>query len=370
MALVTPEQGQATDHAKANGGKPATPVRSFTASSDEHVEPAGIDVSSVLTANAQGLGPFDVPAVGYLRGIAVIVEATGGAGGAAVAKADAPWSVVQSVQLSDVNGQPMFGPYTGYEWYLVNLLGGYDFMPDPTKCADYTAVDANGNFSFILRVPVEITSRDALGALANMNSSAAYRLSVTLAPSTDVYGTPPATTLPTVRVRGYVEAWTQPAAVGLDGLPNTVQPPALGTTQYWSKQVINAAAGQQTWRLARVGNAIRNLVFVTRDATGARVSTIWPDPATLNVDGRQREMLPVKLSGHYLQTRYGIAAIPAGVYVWDYTHDFDGHPGGELRDLWLRTTAATRLEVTGTAGAAGTVTALTNDVASFAGSGV
>ena len=73
MPPLTPEAQQATGHAQANGGsKPAAPVRSFVASSSEHVEPCS-DNSVQLTANAQQLPLADVPATGYLRAIPVLV---------------------------------------------------------------------------------------------------------------------------------------------------------------------------------------------------------------------------------------------------------------------------------------------------------
>src|SRR3546814_7056418 len=53
----------------------------FIRASAEHVESTGIDVSRLITANAQNLGVFDVPAYGYVRSILLLVEATGGVTG-------------------------------------------------------------------------------------------------------------------------------------------------------------------------------------------------------------------------------------------------------------------------------------------------
>lgn len=352
-------------HKPHKGTDKAPAARPFTQASREHVEPV-FDTSFTPGASQSALGTFEIPAAGYLRHVVFLVEATGGTGAAAVAKADAPWSAIAEVTLTDVNGQPLFGPLTGYELFLCHLLGGYTFDADPTRSPAYTAMSADGNFSFLLRLPVEITGRDALGSLANMNASSTYRLRVTAGALGDIYATNPTTT-PSIRVRAYIETWTAPATGEV--------PPFLGTTQYWSKQIINSQSGQQTWRLLRVGNAIRNLVFVTRDSTGARVSTSMPDPVQIMLDGRLWQTVPVKLLRHYLQERYGYASaqIPTGVYVLDLTHDLDYHPGNELRDGWLPTTSATRLELQGVAGAgaaSGTVTILTNDVASFATPGV
>jgi hypothetical protein len=52
-----------------------------------------------------------------------------------------------------------------------------------------------------------------------------------------------------------------------------------------------------------------------------------------------------------------------GVFVYDFTNEFDGTLGRENRDLWLPTQGSTRLELQGSFANAGTLTVLTNDVA-------
>ena len=64
-----------------------------------------------------------------------------------------------------------------------------------------------------------------------------------------------------------------------------------------------------------------------------------------------------------MQEEYGIPIID-GVFVYDFTHDDDGHPGNEDRNLWLPTVQATRLEVQGSFGTNATnLEIITNDVA-------
>src|SRR6266550_8011023 len=82
------------------------PVIPFTAAAHEHTEPA-FDVTQQLGASAVQLGPFDVPAFGYLRHIYLEVTTTLGSGGTVVT--DYPWNTIQSISLNDVNGAPIFG---------------------------------------------------------------------------------------------------------------------------------------------------------------------------------------------------------------------------------------------------------------------
>lgn len=357
-----PPGAPASPHGKGKGDAAALLVP-FTRASHEHVEPF-MDVTQQLGAAAVNLPVADVPAYGYLRAIFLRVDGTGGTGGSAVGNEDAPWSVIGDISLSDVNGASIVGPFTGHDLFLANKYGGYNFWPDPTLSPIFSAVSSNGNFAFALRVPVEISARDALGAIPNENAASAYKLRVTIAASTGLFTTPPVTTLPAVRVRAWMEAWTQPNPSDLRGNPQEQQPREMGTLAFWTKNVKNVSAGAQTIKLDRVGNLMRNLVLIFRNATPVRDSTDFPDPLQLVWDGRTILNIGRDVLRHYAWERYGFlaAALETGVFVLDFTHDFDGHPGGELRDLWLATTQASRLELVGNFGVAGTLSILTNDV--------
>lgn len=355
-------------------GAPALLVP-FVRAAQEHVE-AFHDTSTPLGAGTVALSPIDVPAYGFMRGIFIEVTATGGVGGAAnvAAKGDAPFSVLSDISLSDVNGQPIVGPLGGYDLFLVNKFGGYRrATTNPKLHPDYSGVasgaGASGNFTFLLYLPIEVSGRDGLGALANLNAASSYKLRMSVAPSADVYATAPATTLPTIRVRAWLDAWTQPAQTDLRGHAQATQPPAHGSTSFWSKKIVNVSAGQQTIRLDRVGNLVRNLVFVFRDAAGVRNKASFPGTFDLTWDTRLLKSLSPGVWRGQMSQRYNLtgaddtaAGLDTGVYVEDYCHEFDGLAGAEMRDGWLPTVQSTRLEVLGNFGAAGTLTILTNDV--------
>lgn len=344
----------------------------------ELTEGAFHDKSDLMTASAQQFGPVPVPAVGFARHIVLLIEATGGvAGGATVAAhEDAPWSCLQSVQLTDTNGAPIFGPLDGYDVYLANKWGAYNFLTDPKSSPVYSAVASTGNFAFLLRIPIEIGNRDGLGALPNQNAANTFQVAYTLSPSASVYTTAP-DTKPAVRRRFYLEAWSQPGAVDLAGRQQEQQPPAVGTTQFWRREQHPINSGEQTIRLTRMGNLIRGLIFIFRNdsSPSVRNSTEWPDPARLTLDSRQVQNLSSSVWKHFMAERYGFDGAAAaangldtGVFVWDFIHDFDGKAGAELRDQYLATTQATRLELSGSFGGGGTLTVLYNDVAPGAGS--
>lgn len=358
---------------QGNTNKQAAPtiLVPFTRASHEHLEPMQ-DVTQPITATSTALGPYDVPAYGYLRNIVLDVSAFGGAGTSVTTKEDAPWNIISEIALIDVNGAPIVGPFSGYDLYLLNKFGGYSYASDPKQSPMYSAVGAStGNFRFCLRVPVEFSAREGLGALPNANAASTWKLRITLNPASQVYGTLP-TTLPSVRVRMYLDAWSQPAQTDLKGNQTAQQPPAIGTTAYWSKTTMPVSSGYNTLRLPRMGSLLRNLIFVFRDANGSRSvgDGNFPDTPSLYWDTRLLKTYQKDFWRHELFRKTGFSGaleavngLDNGVFVEDYAHDFDGKIGGELRDQYLGTTQSTRYELTGTFGAAGTLTVLTNDVA-------
>ena len=344
---------------------PVGPMSPFTRASMEHVEPY-LDWSSVITDSVQVVGgqPVDIPAYGYMRSTVLDVTASGGTGAAAVYRADAPWTVIQELSVLDVNGTTIIGPLSGYSVYLMQKWGGFAFMANPTLLVDYTAPTTAGNFRFQVRIPHQISERDGLGSLPNMNASQTYKLRISLAPRTDVYSANPTGT-PTIRFRASLEAWAQPSPTDAAGGLNAVKPPNMGTTQFWSQASVTVAAGQQTVRFPKVGNLIRTFILVFRDTTGARVTFAnSPDPLAIFWDGQQIEQASQWVRKLYMSERTGyVTALDDGVFVYDMTHDLTGKIGDELRDLWFRTAQSTRLELQASLPVAGSVTIITNDVA-------
>jgi hypothetical protein len=352
----------------ATAAAPAIMRAPFVFGAREKVEPAAPDVNVTQTTAAQQLGPFPIAAGGFMRHLLLLVTVTTAGNAATVAfKEDAPWSLFDEVTLLDVNGNPIFGPVSGFDCYLANLFGGYSNAGDPSQSAIYSttagAGATGGSFTFLLRIPLEIVMREGLGCLPNENSAAAYQFRLTLAASTNVYSTAP-TTLGTVNVKSYVESWTVPPPVTVTGRPQDDQPLGLGTLSMWSKSVYNLAAGSQTIRFTRMGNWLRNIVLIFRDTTPVRSATVpgtslrmmWDQYELLNVDPR--------VLRHWTSERFRFtsAQLPTGVYALDFTREMDGQPGQELHALWLPTTQATRMELQIVAGAAGTVSMLVNDV--------
>lgn len=361
MAVATPN---ASARQKAPAPQPLIP---FTAASHEHAEPFALgNTTYTVGGAAQQIGPVDVPAFGFIRHVLIRVDITGGTAGPVVLSADYPFSVIQSVTLADVNGAPIYGPLTGYETFIANLVGGYAFRQDVRNILGSSAAF---NMSFYLRVPVEINHYDALGCLSNQNAAASYKLSCTLNDSS-VYTTQP-TALPNVTITAKLEAWTQPGDMDLAGRPQAKYPPAHGTTQYWSKFVKQIVAGQNSVLLPRVGSYIRNIAIIARDVSGVRTDSALLSPVRLQWDQRDlynedvgyRKIVSAERINSLTVSSPTTIAGDIGILFYSFSHSNMNRSGDGPPNLWLPTVQSTRLEFSGPAGAAGTWTVLTNDVA-------
>src|SRR5690606_36560852 len=117
-----------------------------------------------------------------------------------------------------------------------------------------------------------------------------------------------------------------------------------GTLQSWTREINALVSGQNTVRVKRVGNLFRNLVLITRDASGDRVAnSVLPDPIRVQWDSltlydEGRELRLTKQ-----ENQYGGVALPNGVICYTFCDDLDGRPGHELHNALLPTTPATRL---------------------------
>jgi hypothetical protein len=326
-------------------------------------------VTHALTGAAQTPQPVDLPAFGYLR--AVWIEADVVAVNVAAdvaAAADAPWSLFDQIELQDVSSQPLV-QLTGYHAYAMHKYGGYGNSEDPTLDGYFSApiegVEVDGGSTrFALRIPVEIVARDAFGSLLNQSQQQPFRVRYTLAANTSLYDTIPDGAV-TVNLTITPEMWAIPPE-SIGGVQNQTAPDAHGTTQYWTQhQQAIAAAGQQVVRLPRVGGMLRNIIYIFRDGAGARVDAGFPAVYEFRWEGRPL----LNESRTQLQRRirraYGPVAVSAadvGVFVFPFmTDEMDGKPGGELRDHYLPTNGASRIELSGVF-PVGSVDTLVNDV--------
>lgn len=331
----------------------------FTAAAHEHTEIA-FDETTELSAATRQISPIDIPAYGYFRHALIEVTTVTEGEEEGEPSADWPWNIFSSIQISDVNGAPIFGPLDGYAALWASIVGGYAGVPDPRV----TPFFAGGKKpTFLLRIPIEISHFDGFGSLANQNAAASYRMELTLNSLT-------ATKLkktPKVRIRVWLEAWSLPNETDIAGRPQSEAPPMLGSSQYHSFFRKNVPAGAQTTLLVRVGSLIRSLIIIARKEDGTRSDKVFPNPAILEWDSRKiREDSQVMLQELLFASVPQLKERSAGVFAYPLDRSTKNTVGDDTPTLWFPTVQSTRLQINGNSEEAGTLQIITNDVAPVA----
>jgi len=227
-----------------------------------------------------------VASPGYNRGYRIFVQALtgGGINGVIAATAggqDAPFSLVQLLQLKDAFGTPILtGP--GYEMLkLVPLYSGQfgmDGVTDVQQLPSWTGVTAATNaFAFRSYAPFEFAK--AYGVISGANASLLPTLQMNLAANSTLFSTP-STVLPALSIQVDADFYWLPEGVA-------VEPPGIGTTCQWIFQPCNptiASGGSVIVQLPRLGGYLTDIILELRDANGARVDG-FPARPRIYLDG-------------------------------------------------------------------------------------
>lgn len=210
---------------------------------------------------------------GYLRGLRVRIAGTGGAGTTTVtAAADAPWNVAALITLRDAFGTPLI---VGDGFSVLKMIPKYGgqfglhALSDPANLPSFSAVatgvSSSGNFVLSSMLPFEFAK--AYGVISGANASLLPTLQWQLGSSASFFGVAPNTTLPVMEIDVDADFYWLPEGAN-------VEPPGLGSTCQWILQQANPTIGSaSTTRvsLPRLGGYLTTLIFILRDATGARV---------------------------------------------------------------------------------------------------
>lgn len=358
--------------------------RSFLVGTQAVWEGGDYDFTYTAT-NAQTGTPWALSATGWLRGLWLLCQGTGLTAGTAAA--DAPFNIFSNIELDDVNNEAIFGPFDGYTAYLTNKYGGYYFSEDPGVSPIFalSGSTSTNNFTFMLYIPLEIVSRDPLGAVASVNNTASLTLRFSLNATATVFSSPTGTL--SVRVRGTQDFYWEPRKADKSGRQISATPPASGTTQYWTQGSV-AVAGSGTINqqlITGLGYPFRNYLFLLRDSSGSRANgeTNWPDPVVgIKFEANMLiSQIPKLFWQELIARRYGYrnatadvrttsgtpAQVPGkenGVYVLNFDTDFFlGRPGGETRRGYLVTSPGSNFIFNGNIGGAGNFYQVVNYVA-------
>ena len=310
----------------------------------------------------------------------------GGSNAAGTFAADGPWSLIQKITLYDLGGEVVL-QLLGYEWMIMNKFGGYFEVGDPRADISFVTNPAAGNSQaspaarFVLVLPLEAVARDALGTVQN-ESKPGWKIEVWFDTAANAQGTgatgfTSTATTPSVRYRGYIDSYTEPAQAAPNGRPFAQTPPLPGSLQYWKSENNSLPASTAKYDLTNgIGFPLRNVIYYARDAgngTRATADGNWPDPATVLIGNVNYFTRGKNLWISIMSKAYGMSAVgstvPAadsaqgrenGVFpVW-LTQDMSFLPGAELRFKYLDTQVNTLVRFTGSFGGTVTFFAMTN----------
>lgn len=110
--------------------------------------------------------------------------------------------------------------------------------------------------------------------------------------------------MPTVALIPYMDAWAQPDAQDLSGVPNQPVPPGVNLQVKRRHQIYNlVASGDNTLLSTLTGNAIRGCIWITRDTNGVRVDG-FSDPIYLQLDNRSLGRLNPDIMRQWVEDFY------------------------------------------------------------------
>lgn len=334
------------------------------------------DQSKVQTAAAQQMPLHNLSPTGWLRGAWYLFDMSvvGNVTNNVTFSKDNPFSVIQKFVFYDLGGREVIGPIGGYDWMTVNKFGAYFALGDPRSDQGYTAVTGTGgtagSFSIMLWLPLEIVTRDALGTVQN-ESKPGWKTELWMDSQANTYNQVPSV-FGTLRVRCYIESYTEPEAAAPNGRAFASTPPLPGTLQYWRSENANLPSAAANYDLTNgIGFPLRNVIYKSiRTATGLRSDgdSDWPDPITLTYGNVTLFQRSKNLFINKLGRDYGLIAVTPdtaaarenGVFPVYLTKDFSKDPGDELRYKYIQTMVNTVLRISGSWANANTLFALTN----------
>ena len=296
---------------------------------------------------------------GFLRGVRILLSSLGGVAGTLTP--DAPFIMLQSASIENIDGSPILYPMNGYS-YMLAIKYFMPWLGDPAKNYYYKTAVATPGWAIPLRVEI----RNTAGVLANTDARAQYRVRYTLNTVTAV-GTG-YTTAPTVTGIEFMETYTQTDPTDLNG--NQIQdlPDGLNIARVIRHQfaTLNNAGANNTVQITNTGNELRALLLICRDSAGVRQDAL-SDPIRIRLDDRSLgvfspDELFLKMHDFYEMLANGTSLRETGVYVLPRFRDF----GRALGSFWLPTSNATYVLIESTTAAGisgpGTIEIITDEV--------
>ncbi|HXZ77777.1 MAG TPA: hypothetical protein VEH31_43850 [Streptosporangiaceae bacterium] len=243
-----------------------------------------LSASTVTTSQIAGGGQIN--AGQYLRGVRLVVrtQSAGGTTAAQSAVNDWPWNLLTQTDFVNVDGSEILYVMGGYAHYLAQKYTR-PWLGDPAMYPDAAfASSVSPQFTLFLQPEIRWTA----GCLANTDTRSQYRIDFSLDTLANIVGANGGSysSGPVVSVQPYVDAWAQPDAEDLQGVPNQPVPPGLNLQMKRRHQIFTLnSSSDNILQSALTGNALRCQILVTRNGGTSRVETLT-DPIQWQLDNR------------------------------------------------------------------------------------
>ena len=352
-----------------------TAVVPFPIASRIGLRPSFTD-TKVLSATAPTQAtPIQIPAVGFVKRLWLEVILTGTGGTTPAWAADGPFNALASIGFRTAAGNDVIVPTTGYNIALNNKYNGPDIVSDPRAGAQYKATAPSAHF--FLTLDFEFDPETGLGSIPALASNRSYQLNVLWAAiSQFVTGAPTIT----ATINAQAEYWFEPPATSSSGLSQATATQGLGTLSQLQIDNSPLTAGDKLIKLNNVGSVLRNIIFILRNSSGARIETNgWPDIAEILLDNNTLFNLPKTLWEEKMRRWFNLnqankdvaGGLDTGVYVIPFhamTGGISGDPANSRAQL-LPTLDSSQLQIRGVWGSqASTLEIITNNIVPAPGS--
>lgn len=307
-----------------------------------------------------------LPAVGgwNRRIVLQVVCVTAGNAAAVTFAADGPFNVLSQILFKDAAQKQLVLFTNGYYAYLMNNFGGYKPFRMDASTRAYAAVTGavatGGSFTFYLSIPQEI-ARDGIGTYPNMDASQRLSIDLTVNTNASIYGTPP-TTPGTLTITPIVWYYTNPAPVSASGEAQETIPVGAGSISFWRTSQYVLASGNNIVTIPLSGRYLRNVFAIFTDVSDVRSDSVRPTTVRVELDNN---LISDAITGDLDSDTYRSLQLdnPTGFMpIMFGTTDPDGIQGAEWADDWWLTSTSSQLVLKFSAGAAGKLYLITNEV--------
>jgi hypothetical protein len=248
----------------------------------------GIIAPFLMTANTTP-GGAQINFGNYFRGLRLQVRTTAAPVGAFTAPPnnDLGFQLFQAMGIQNTDGaEILFDVINGFAYYQRNKYLR-PWLKDWAAAYDYVAPATAVGPGFTVFLNPEV--RQQLGALENTDTRSQYTWTMQLAGVGTANGNfgSYATTQPTIAVTPYTDMWAQPDNADLEGVANQRIPPGVNFQTKTRHQIfaLGTTGNDNNFLSTLTGNAIRGMLFILRDGTGARQDAMT-EPITWTLDNR------------------------------------------------------------------------------------